>query len=127
VISRRTVLLVSACSLAIAIPTAYSKGRIFEGQKVNPTVYVGTNGLLTALPVIFIRTLVGGEPEVLRVIASTGLLLTGVSLISVAFDFAPKRELMKSSPAEKKTQDSEGASSEAMLEQQGITNQDASD
>jgi hypothetical protein len=126
-ISRRTILLGASCSLAIAIPTAYSKGRIFEGRKVNPTNYVGTDSVLTAFPIVFARTLVGGEPEALRVIASTRLLLVGASLISVAFDFAPKRELIESSPAEKKIQDSKGASLEAMLEQQGITNQDASD
>ena len=43
------------------------------------------------LPIIFVRTLVGGEPEVLRGIAGVALLLSGVCLTSLAFDFAPDK------------------------------------
>jgi hypothetical protein len=127
VISRRTILLVALCSLTIAVPTAYSNGRAFEGRRLDPADYVGTDSVLTSFPIVFIRTLVGGEPEILRVIASAGLLLVGACLISVAFDFAPKKKSLESSAAEERIQDSKETPLEAMLDQQGVTNQDASD
>jgi hypothetical protein len=95
VISRRTILLVASCALAITIPTSYSRGRAFEGRKLRPENYIQEHSVLNAFPIIFIRTLVGGEPEILRVIASVGLLLTGACVISLGFDFAPKKNLME--------------------------------
>jgi hypothetical protein len=77
--------------LCIAIPVAYSKGRSFEGRRLQPDDYVREDSFLNSSPVVFVRTIVGGEPEVLRVVASVGLLLTGACLISLGFDFAPKR------------------------------------
>jgi hypothetical protein len=90
-ISRRTLLLAGVCALSIAIPIAYSKGRSFEGRRLQAEGYVGEDDVLNTFPIVFVRTLVGGEPESLRIVASTGLLLTGVCLISIFFDFAPKR------------------------------------
>jgi len=91
VISRRTITLAAICALCIAIPVAYSKGRSFEGRRLQPDDYVREDSFLNSSPVVFVRTIVGGEPEVLRVVASVGLLLTGACLISFGFDFAPRR------------------------------------
>ena len=93
-ISRRSMLLLALCILSIAIPVAYSKGRVFEGRRIQPESYIQEHSVLNSLPVVFVRTLVGGEPEILRVIASAGLLLTGVCVVSLGFDFAPKRDSM---------------------------------
>jgi hypothetical protein len=90
VISRRTILLVASCAVAIAIPTSYSKGRTFEGRKQQPEKYIQENSALNSFPIVFARTLVGGEPEILRIIASAGLLLTGICIISVGFDYAQR-------------------------------------
>lgn len=91
VISRRTLLLVGLWALSIAIPVSYSKGRSFEGRRLNPEEYVKQDDFLNSSFIVFVRTLVGGEPESLRVIAGAGLLLTGVCLISLGFDFAPRK------------------------------------
>jgi hypothetical protein len=90
VISRRTIVLAALCSLGVAVPTAYSKGRIFEGRRLQPDSSIKEHDVLNAFPIVFIRTLVGGEPEVLRLVAGGGLLLSGVCLVSLGFDFAPK-------------------------------------
>jgi hypothetical protein len=91
--------------LAIAIPTSYSKGRAFEGRKLHSDDYIQENDPLSSWPVVFARTIVGGEPEILRVIASAGLLLTGVCVISLGFDFAPKKKLIQLAPADEIKQD----------------------
>jgi hypothetical protein len=91
VISRRTITLAAICALCIAIPVAYSKGRSFEGRRLQPDNFVQEDSFLNSSSVVFVRTIVGGEPEILRVVASVGLLLTGACLISLGFDFAPKR------------------------------------
>ena len=61
---------------------------------------------------IYIRTLVGGEPEILRPIAGAGLLLTGICVISLAFDFAPKKSHVT---VEEKVGMHSGVASEAVL------------
>jgi hypothetical protein len=127
VISRRTLLLVALCALAIAIPTSYSKGRVFEGRRIRPENYIQKHNVLSAFPIIFIRTLVGGEPEILRVIASGGLLLTGACAISLGFDFAPKSNSVKLAIADEGKQEKAEIVPEILSEQPGNTIQDDSD
>jgi hypothetical protein len=93
-ISRRTTVLVALCALAVAIPTSYSKGRAFEGRKLQPEKYIkDDDDVLNTFPIVFARTVAGGEPEIIRIIANVGLLLTGVCVISLGFDFARKTPL----------------------------------
>jgi hypothetical protein len=99
VISRRSISLLGFWLLAIAIPTSYSKGRAFEGRKLHSDGYI-QNDPLNSWPVVFARTIVGGEPEILRLIAGAGLLLTGVCVISLGFDFAPRKKLIQPVPAD---------------------------
>jgi hypothetical protein len=113
--------------LAIAIPTSYSKGRVFEGRRIRRENYIQEHNVLNAFPIIFIRTLVGGEPEILRVIASGGLLLTGACVISLGFDFAPKSNSVKLAIADEAKQEKAAIVPEILSEQPGNTIQDASD
>ncbi len=130
-ISRRTIVLVASCSLAIAVPTSYEKGRAFEGHRLKPESYLGKDDLLSASPVVFIRTLVGGEPEILRVIASIGLLLTGFCVISLAFDFVPRRSFLASEitetsegRAETKIREPNPGAKEISIEEGSVTMED---
>ena len=122
-ISQRTILLVALWTLAIAIPTSYSKGRAFEGRRLQSENYIQEDGVLNSLPIVFARTLVGGEPEVLRVIASAGLLLMGICVISLGFDFARRNTLAEELLTPQSTQESNGTKA---TEPQEVTIQDAS-
>jgi hypothetical protein len=121
VISRRTISLLGFWLLAIAIPTSYSNGRAFEGRKLHSDDYIQENGPLSSWPVVFARTIVGGEPEILRVIASAGLLLTGVCVISLGFDFAPKKKLI--APADEIKQDKAQVASAVLTDPSVTANQ----
>jgi hypothetical protein len=127
VISRRTILLIALWALAVAIPTSYSKGRVFEGRRIEPDNYIQEHSVLNAIPIVFIRTLVGGEPEILRVFAGVGLLLTGACAISFGFDYAPKRQPAKLAMMDGAKQERDQIVSEVSQEIPGITIQDASD
>ena len=56
-ISRRTISLLGFWSLAIAIPTSYSKGSAFEGRKLHSDGYIQENDPLSRWPVVFARTI----------------------------------------------------------------------
>jgi hypothetical protein len=123
VISRRTILLLALWALAIAIPTSYSKGRAFEGRRLQSENYVREDSVLNSFPIVFARTLVGGEPEILRVIAGAGLLLTGICVVSLGFDFARKNTLAEELLTPQSTQES---NSTKATEPQEVIIQDAS-
>jgi hypothetical protein len=127
VISRRTILLSALWALAIAVPTSYSRGRAFEGRKLQPESYVQERNVLNSVPIVFVRTLVGGEPEILRVIASAGLLLTGACAISLGFNFAPKKKIIETTVSEKVKQESGEIAPIEATEQLVIVTEDASD
>jgi hypothetical protein len=64
---------------------------------------------------VYVRTLVGGEPEILRPIAAAGLFLTGICAISLAFDFAPRKVGRLNTPGMQNREASEELVSEVTL------------
>ena len=94
-ISRRTILLIFLWVLAIAIPTSFSKGRIFQIRQLEREGGIEKTSQLDSWPIVFVRTVVGGQPESIRRLALGGVLLTGLCIVSAAFDFAPKNQLPK--------------------------------
>jgi hypothetical protein len=79
-------------ALAIAVPTSFSKGRSFELDQLERENGLEKAGRLQSWPVVFALTVAGGEPESIRGLAIVGVMLTGLCIVSVAFDFAPKRQ-----------------------------------
>ena len=94
-ISRRTILLIFLWVLAIAIPTSFSKGRIFQIRQLEREGGIEKTSNLDSWPIVFVRTVAGGEPDSIRRLALGGVLLTGLCIVSAAFDFAPKNQLLK--------------------------------
>ena len=89
-ISWRSILLIILWVLAIAIPTSFSKGRFFQARRLEIENGIERKTDLDSWPVVFALTVAGGEPESIRRLALGGVLLTGVCIVSVAFDFAPQ-------------------------------------
>jgi hypothetical protein len=81
--------------LAIAIPTSFSKGRIFQIRQLEREGGIEKTSKLDSWPIVFVRTVAGGQPESIRRLALGGVLLTGLCIVSAAFDFAPKNPLPK--------------------------------
>ena len=94
-ISRRTILLIFLWVLASAIPTSFSEGRIFQIRQLERESGIDKTSKLDSWPIVFVRTVAGGQPESIRRLALGGVLLTGLCIVSAAFDFAPKNQLPK--------------------------------
>ena len=94
-ISRRTILMTFLWVLAIAIPTSFSKGRIFQIRQLEREGGIEKTSKLDSWPIVFVRTVAGGQPDSIRRLALGGVLLTGLCIVSAAFDFAPKDQLPK--------------------------------
>ena len=94
-ISRRTILMTFLWVLAIAIPTSFSKGRIFQIRQLEREGGIEKTSKLDSWPIVFVRTVAGGQPDSIRRLALGGVLLTGLCIVSAAFDFAPKNQLLK--------------------------------
>jgi hypothetical protein len=90
VISRRTILLIFLWGLAIAIPTSFSKGRIFQIRQLELEDGIEKTSNLDSWPIVFVPTVAGGRPDSIRRLALGGVLLTGLCIVSAAFDFAPQ-------------------------------------
>ena len=88
--SRRTILLIFLWLLAIAIPTSFSKGRLFQTRRLEIENGIERKTDLDSWPIVFALTLAGGEPASIRRLALGGVLLTGICIDSLAFDFAPQ-------------------------------------
>jgi hypothetical protein len=95
VISQRTISLIFLWVLAIAISTSFSKGRIFQVRQLEREAGIEKTSELDSWPIVFVRTVAGGQPESIRRLALGGVLLTGLCIVSAAFDFAPKNQLPK--------------------------------
>jgi hypothetical protein len=93
VISRRTISLIFLWVFAIAIPTSFSKGRIFQLRQLEKEGGIEKTSGLDSWPIVFVRTVTGGQPDTIRRLAIGGVLLTGLCIVSAAFDFAPKSGL----------------------------------
>ena len=99
-ISRRTISLIFLWVLAIAIPTSFSKGRIFQIRQLEKEGGIEKTSGLDIWPIVFVRTVAGGQPDSIRRLALGGVLLTGLCIVSAAFDFAPKAQLSKQTSVE---------------------------
>jgi hypothetical protein len=95
VISRRSFFIVFLWLLAISIPTSYSKGRLFETRRIELAHGIDKRSKLDSWPVVFALTVADGEPESIRRIALAAVLLSGICIVSLAFDFAPRRRLLR--------------------------------
>jgi hypothetical protein len=84
--------------LAIAISTSFSKGRIFQIRQLEREGGIEKTSKSDVWPIVFVRTVAGGQPESIRRLAIGGVLLTGFCIVSAAFDFAPKNQLPKQPP-----------------------------
>jgi hypothetical protein len=84
--------LIFAWTLAVVIPTSYSKGRLFETHRIELANGIERRSIADAWPVVFALTVKDGEPESIHRTALAGVLLFGLCIVSVAFDFAPKRQ-----------------------------------
>ena len=94
-ISRRSILLVFLWTLAISIPTSYSKGRLFETRRIELANGIDKESRMDSWPVVFALTVADGEPEGVRGIALAAVLLSGVCIVSLAFDFAPRNRMLQ--------------------------------
>ena len=77
-ISRRTILLIFLWGLAIAIPTSFSKGRIFQIRQLELEDGIEKTSNLDSWPIVFVPTVAGGRPDSIRRLALGGVLGQGI-------------------------------------------------